>query len=72
MSFFECEGITMILHFKSVVLYYIRYAYIEIYYSSKCDQRKTEIIWYTYIHFYELSWNAFLFYLPPQNCRIGI
>ena len=30
-----------------------------------------EIVWY-YIHFYELSWNAFLFYLPSQNCRIGI
>ena len=31
-----------------------------------------EIIWYIYIYFYELSWNAFLFYLPSQNCRIGI
>ena len=65
----------MILHFKSVVLYYIRYAYIEICYRSKCDHIEVltmiEIVWY-YIHFYELSWNAFLFYLPSQNCRIGI
>ena len=59
MSFFECEGITMILHFKSLVVY------IEVLIMI-------EIIWYISTHFYELSWNAFLFYLPSQNCRIGI